>query len=193
MNVLPTELPEVRVVEPRVFADARGYFLETWQEDRYARAGLGGPLVQDNLSWSGRGVLRGLHYQHPCPQAKLVQVLSGEIVDVAVDIRRGSPTFARWVAVTLSSENRRQLWVPEGFAHGFQVVSESALVAYKCSVPYTAEYDAAIAWNDPDLAIAWPLSPTPPLLSPKDATAPLLRDVPLERLPAWTPAARLAA
>ena len=181
MNILPTGLPGVTILEPRVFRDDRGYFLETWNQSRYAEAGLTTRFVQDNVSSSARGVLRGLHYQQPSPQGKLVQALHGEIFDVAVDIRVGSPTFGRWEGVTLSAENGRQFYVPEGYAHGFVVVSEHALVSYKCTEYYQPKSEGSLRWDDPDLAIAWPVDV--PRLSPKDLDAPRLREVPAERLP----------
>ncbi len=171
MKVEDTDLPGVKLIHPRVFEDARGFFMETWHRARYREAGLP-DFVQDNLSCSKKGVLRGLHFQHPHPQGKLVQVLAGEIFDVAVDIRQGSPTFARWVGVVLSSKNRRQLYIPEGFAHGFCVLSEEALVAYKCTDVYHPEADRGLRWDDPDIGIAWPIED--PILSPKDAGAPRL-------------------
>ncbi len=183
MRVTPTELPEVLVVEPRVFGDERGYFLETFQARRYAQAGIPGPFVQDNLSFSRRGVLRGLHYQHPHGQGKLVWVLQGEVFDVAVDIRRGSPTFGRWVGVWLSAENKRQLWIPPGFAHGFCVVSETALFTYKCTDYYAPEAEGTVRWDDPELGIAWPVSD--PIVSPKDAAGLRLREIPAQRLPPY--------
>ncbi len=182
MNVAPTSLPGVLVLEPKVFRDDRGYFLETWNAARYAEAGLPARFVQDNLSSSRRGVLRGLHFQHPAAQGKLVQALRGAIFDVAVDIRRGSPTFGRWVGVELSEADGRQLYVPGGFAHGFVVIGDAALVAYKCTAPYRPRDQGAIRWDDPDLAIAWPVAD--PLLAPKDRDAPALRDLPPARLPA---------
>lgn len=181
MNVLPTELPGVMIVEPKVFGDDRGSFVETWQRERYAAAGLGTEMVQDNLSRSIRGVLRGLHFQYPQPQAKLVYPIEGEILDVAVDIRVGSPTFGRHTTALLNAKNFRQLYVPEGFAHGFCVVSEKAVVAYKCSTPYAPQFDRGVAWNDPQLAIAWPTKE--PLLSPKDAGLPRLADIPHDQQP----------
>ena len=183
MNVVETDLPGVVIVEPRVFRDDRGYFLETWNEAAYGAAGLPTRFVQDNLSSSKQGVVRALHYQHPNPQGKLVSVLDGEVFDVAVDIRIGSPTFGRWVGVTLSAENQHRLYVPEGFAHGFAVTSERALFAYKCTDFYRPEAEGSIRWDDPDLAIAWPVGRA--LLAPKDAAAPLLKDVPQERLPRY--------
>ena len=183
MRVVPTDLPDVLVVEPRVFGDHRGYFLETFQARRYAEAGIPGPFVQDNLSFSQRGVLRGLHYQHPHAQGKLVWVLQGEVFDVAVDIRRGSPTFGRWVGVRLSGENKRQLWIPPGFAHGFCVLSETALFTYKCTDYYAPEDEGTVRWDDPDLGIEWPVEE--PALSAKDAAAPMLAEIPVERLPPY--------
>jgi dTDP-4-dehydrorhamnose 3,5-epimerase len=170
MNVSQTTIPGVLVVEPVVHGDARGFFLESWHAARYADAGIVLPLVQDNHSRSARGTLRGLHYQVVRPQGKLVSVVNGEIFDVAVDLRRSSPTFGRWVGVTLSSENRRQLWVPPGLAHGFYVTSEAADVIYKCSDYYAPEHDRTLRWDDPEVGIAWPLvGGSAPLLSTKDA------------------------
>ncbi len=183
MNVIETELPGVVIVEPRVFRDDRGYFLETWNGARYASAGLPDRFVQDNLSFSTRGVLRGLHYQHPHGQGKLVSVVRGEVFDVAVDVRLGSPSFGKWVGVTLSAETGRELYIPPGFAHGFVVRGDSALFSYKCTEYYQPESEASLAWDDPDLAIAWPEDA--PRLSPKDAAAPRLRDVPTDRLPVY--------
>ncbi|MBS3968002.1 MAG: dTDP-4-dehydrorhamnose 3,5-epimerase [Truepera sp.] len=187
MKVRPTELPEVLLLEPSVFSDDRGFFLETWHQQRYAAAGLPTLFVQDNLSFSRKGTLRGLHFQHPHGQGKLVFVLQGEVFDVAVDIRGGSPTFGRWVGVTLSADNKRQLYIPEGFAHGFCVTSESALFAYKCTDFYNPQAEAGIAWDDPDLAIAWPSGN--PLLSAKDRSYPRLKELPAERLPRYEGAA----
>lgn len=181
MKIVETELPGVLVIEPRVFEDARGEFFESWNQPRWAEHGLGASFVQSNVSRSLRGVLRGLHYQWPQPQGKLVSVLEGEVYDVAVDIRRGSPTFGSATAAVLSAGNRRQMWIPEGFAHGFLVLSESALFHYLCTAPYSHEADAGLRWNDARLAIDWPNSD--PLLSPKDARLPFLDDVPIERLP----------
>ncbi|MCU0835323.1 MAG: dTDP-4-dehydrorhamnose 3,5-epimerase [Chromatiaceae bacterium] len=182
MRVIETELPGVLIVEPRVFGDERGFFLETWQRERYAAAGIPPGMVQDNQSLSRRGVLRGLHIQHPHAQGKLVQVFTGEVFDVAVDLRRGSPSFGRWVGVTLSGEDKRQLWVPPGFAHGFLVTSETALFAYKCSDYYHPETEFSLRWDDPEIGIRWPLD-GPPELSTKDQEAPTLAEVPPERLP----------
>jgi dTDP-4-dehydrorhamnose 3,5-epimerase len=174
LKVSETTLPGVLVVEPTVFRDARGLFLETFNRPRYAAAGMDIDLVQHNLSSSVRGTLRGLHYQEPRAQGKLVQVLRGSVYDVAVDIRRGSPSFGKWFAITLDGEERCQLWIPPGFAHGFCVVSDSADFFYCCSETYAPENDRAIAWNDPQLAIPWPIES--PLLSAKDAKAPTLAD-----------------
>lgn len=177
MKVIQTELPGVLILEPKRFGDDRGFFMEMFHEKRYAEAGIPGPFVQDNFSRSVKGTLRGLHFQEPNAQGKLVQALAGTVYDVAVDIRRGSPTFGKWVGVELSAENRRQLWVPAGFAHGFCVVSESADFHYKCTDFYSPTSERGIAWNDPDLGIPWPV--TSPLLSPKDSAAPRLEDAPL--------------
>jgi len=180
MNVVPCELEGVLLVEPRVYGDARGYFLETWHERRYREAGIPGPFVQDNLSFSRRGAVRGLHFQNPSAQAKLVYVLEGEVFDVAVDLRRRSPTFGRWFGIRLSAENKRQLYIPVGFAHGFAVLSETALFAYKCTEFYAPEHEATLLWNDPDLAIPWPVEQ--PVLSEKDQRGRRLRDLPPEKL-----------
>lgn len=183
MKILETDLPGCRILEPQVFGDDRGVFFETWNAPRYAQHGLDFPVAQSNVSESARGVLRGLHYQWPQPQGKLVSVLAGEVYDVAVDIRRGSPTFGRWTAAVLSAANRRQLWIPEGFAHGFVVLSEHAIFHYLCTAPYLREADAGLRWNDARLAIDWPVSE--PLLSGKDAAAPFLEDIPESRLPEY--------
>ena len=174
------EIPDVILVEPKIFPDDRGFFLETWHEQRYAQAGITKPFVQDNVSFSKRGVLRGLHFQHPHGQGKLVAVLSGEVVDIAVDIRVGSPTFAQWVSVTLSAENHKQLYVPAGFAHGFCVMSQTALFSYKCTDFYDGSAEGGLIWNDPELEIDWPIDN--PVLSEKDAALPRLKDIPAEKL-----------
>jgi dTDP-4-dehydrorhamnose 3,5-epimerase len=183
MNVVPTKLPGVVVIEPRAFADARGFLMETWNQQRYAEAGLPERFVQDNLSCSLKNVLRGLHLQFPRAQGKLISVVEGEMFDVAVDVRPGSPHFRQWVGLTLSAENKRQLYIAEGFAHGFVVLSERALIQYKCTEYYHPEHEMSVAWNDPDLAIDWPVRD--PLLSRKDSEAPRLRDIPAERLPIY--------
>lgn len=170
MRFAPTRIPEVVLIEPQVFGDSRGFFMETWHAQKFAAAGLDLTFVQDNHSKSGQGILRGLHYQIANPQGKLVRVISGEVFDVAVDLRQGSPTFGQWVGETLSAENKRMLWVPPGFAHGFYVTSEAAEFTYKCTDFYAPEHERCIRWNDADLAIAWPLvQGAPPLLSTKDA------------------------
>lgn len=176
MNVTPTEIPDVLMLSPRVFADDRGSFFESFNRRAFAEAvGREVEFVQDNQSTSRRHVLRGLHYQEPQPQGKLVRALVGTIFDVAADIRPGSATFGRWVGVELSAANRRQLWVPEGLAHGFLVLSESAEVLYKTTDFYAPSCERCLRWDDPTLAIAWPLT-APPLLSPRDAAAPTLGD-----------------
>jgi dTDP-4-dehydrorhamnose 3,5-epimerase len=180
MKVEPTALPEVMVVTPDVYRDSRGFFLETYHARKYREAGIEATFVQDNLSRSARGTLRGLHAQRRRPQGKLIRVVEGEICDVTVDIRRGSPTFARWVAVRLSGENLRQCYVPPGFAHGFCVLSDIAVVEYKCTEFYDPADEIGVIWNDPDLAIEWPIAE--PTLSAKDAAASKLRDA-LELLP----------
>ena len=177
MKVTPTRIKDVLRIEPNVHRDERGFFLETWHEARLASQGIDARFVQDNRSHSVRGTLRGLHYQLETPQGKLLQVVSGTVYDVAVDLRRSSPTFGRWVAETLSAENQLQLWIPPGFAHGFYVVSPSADVLYKCTAYYAPARDRALRWDDPELGIPWPLiSGCPPLLSAKDAGAPALRE-----------------
>lgn len=185
MKLIETGLPGCVVVEPQVFGDERGFFFESFNHDRLAAHGLAPRFVQGNVSSSVRGVLRGLHYQWPNPQGKYVSVLEGEVWDVAVDIRRGSPHFGRWTAVLLSAGNRRHFWIPEGFAHGFVALSERALFTYLCTATYDPAADANIRWNDGDLAIDWPVAE--PQLSPKDAKAPLLADIPAERLPVYVP------
>jgi dTDP-4-dehydrorhamnose 3,5-epimerase len=169
MKLTPTSLPDVLLVESRVFGDARGFFMETFRANDYAAVGIAGPFVQDNHSGSQRNALRGLHYQLRQPQGKLVRVVAGEIFDVAVDVRRSSPTFGRWAGARLSAHNRLQLWVPPGFAHGFYITSDWAEVIYKATDYYAPEWERTILWNDPAIGIAWPLTGEPPLLSAKDA------------------------
>ena len=183
MKVIETDLPGCLILEPQVFGDERGFFYESFNHDKLAVHGLQPAFVQGNVSSSTRGVLRGLHYQWPGPQGKYVSVLEGEVWDVAVDIRRGSPTFGRWTAALLSAANNRHFWVPEGFAHGFVTLTERALFAYLCTATYAREDDAGIRWNDATLAIDWPVSA--PLLSDKDAKAPFLEDIAPERLPVY--------
>ena len=169
MQVIPTAIPDVLIIEPRVFGDARGFFFESFNERAFQQAtGLGVNFVQDNHSRSARGVLRGLHYQLQQPQGKLVRVVRGSVYDVAVDVRKSSPTFGRWVGVELSESNQRQLWVPAGFAHGFLVTSESADFLYKTTDYYAPEHERCIAWDDPAIGIAWPLENLTPQLSAKD-------------------------
>jgi dTDP-4-dehydrorhamnose 3,5-epimerase len=184
VKVIETAIPGVLIIEPKTFGDARGFFMETYQRERYAENGIPSDLVQDNLSYSRHGVLRGLHVQHPHAQGKLVQVFRGEVFDVAVDIRRGSPTFGRWAGAHLSGENGRQFWVPAGFAHGFCVTGEDALFAYKCTDYYHPETELSIRWDDPDIGIEWPLDGSPEL-SQKDLGASLLKEVPADRLPPY--------
>lgn len=185
MKFTQTDLPGCIVIEPRVFGDDRGFFYESFNHDRLAEQGLAPRFVQGNVSSSSQGVLRGLHYQWPNPQGKYVSVVEGEVWDVAVDIRRGSPTFGRWTAVVLSAENKRHFWVPEGFAHGFAVLSERAVFSYLCTATYDPQADASVRWDDPALAIDWPVKS--PSLSDKDARAPLLADIDPERLPLYVP------
>ena len=177
MKFEKTRLPEVVRVIPTVHSDARGFFMETWQADRFREAGIDAAFVQDNFSRSSRGTLRGLHYQVQKTQGKLVRVVSGEVFDVAVDLRRPSPTFGQWVGEILSGENRHQLWVPPGFAHGFLVLSDTAEFEYKCTDFYAPEFERAVRWDDPDIGIEWPLpGGEMPTLSAKDAAATLLKD-----------------
>ena len=183
MRITPSRLDGALIIEPRVFGDARGFFMESWNAQRYREAGIDEQFVQDNVSRSVRGVLRGLHVQHPQGQGKLVQVLVGEVFDVAVDIRRGSPTYGQWEAVTLSEENRRQFYIPPGFAHGFCVLSDSALFSYKCTEFYAPENEVSIRWDDPDIGIEWPVDS--PILSAKDLAGIRLRDLPAERQPEY--------
>jgi dTDP-4-dehydrorhamnose 3,5-epimerase len=182
MRVTPTALPEVLLIEPEVHGDQRGFFVELWRRDSYALAGIDVDFVQDNMSRSKRGTLRGLHYQLRRTQGKLVRVVAGEVFDVAVDVRRSSPTFGRWAGVALSSVRQQCLWVPAGYAHGFLVLSESADFLYKCTDFYDPESERSVRWNDPALGVEWPLaSGIEPLLSARDASAPLLADA--ETLP----------
>lgn len=174
MNLIETALPGVLILEPKVFGDARGFFLESWNRQTMAERGLDLDFVQDNHSRSARGVLRGLHYQLENPQGKLVRVSHGAVFDVAVDVRRSSPHFGKWVGVELSGENHRMLWIPPGFAHGFVVLSDTADFLYKCTTPYHPASDRSLRWNDPAIGIAWPDTGGDPLLSAKDAAAPLL-------------------
>jgi dTDP-4-dehydrorhamnose 3,5-epimerase len=183
MEVIGTEIEGVLIFEPKVYGDRRGFFMETWNRDRYKNAGLDVTFVQDNVSSSSKGVVRGLHYQYPQPQGKLIQVLRGEVLDVAVDIRVGSRTFGKAVTTLLSEENHRQFYVPEGFAHGFCVLSETALFSYKCTDFYNANTEGGVLWNDPDLGIEWPVAE--PVLSEKDTNLPRLKDIAKDQLPEY--------
>ena len=183
MKLLPTAILEVIEIEPDIHLDRRGFFMEAYQSKRYEDSGIRTAFIQDNLSYSVQGTLRGLHFQHPHSQAKLVQVLKGEIFDAAVDIRRGSPSFGRCVGVLLSGKDNHQLYIPEGFANGFCVLSETALVYYKCSDFYSPQSEGGVLWSDPDLRIDWPVKT--PVLSEKDSRYRFLRDTLVERLPVY--------
>lgn len=187
MHVPPTDLPGVLILEPRVFKDKRGFFMETFSKNRYAETGIDIDFVQDNLSFSVKNTLRGLHFQVTHPQAKLVQCVSGEIFDVAVDVRPSSPFFGKWTAVVLSGENCRQFFIPRGFAHGFCVLSETALFMYKCSDFYCPEDEGGVSWQDPDIGIHWPI--TNPIVSEKDAAFERLAAIPKTKLPGLCPSA----
>lgn len=179
MNIFETSIPDVKIVEPTVFGDERGFFLESWSEKRFADAGISVNFVQDNHSRSAQGILRGLHYQTSHTQGKLVRVTAGSVFDVAVDLRKSSSTFGQWVGVELSDTNHRMLWVPPGFAHGFYVLSESADFLYKCTDKYSPEHEQSIVWNDPTIDIDWPLvSGAPPIVSDKDSAGLYFDDAP---------------
>ena len=180
MQITAADIEDVQIIEPQVFEDDRGYFLETYHLSRFKSAGLTDDFVQDNLSFSVKNTLRGLHFQVTRPQAKLVQVISGQIFDVAVDIRPSSPTFGRWVSVILSENNKLQVFIPEGFAHGFCVLSDSAHVAYKCSDFYDRDDEGGILWSDPAIGIDWPT--THPIVSAKDDRLPVINEIPPEKL-----------
>ncbi len=180
MNVSTCNLAGVLIIEPKVFGDSRGFFLETWNRERYYEAGLRLDFVQDNVSLSRRGTLRGLHYQNPKPQGKLLQVMQGEVFNVAVDIRRSSPTFGQWHGVVLSAENKKQFFSPPGFAHGFLVLSETALFHYKCTDFYSPKDEMTLSWEDPEVGVQWQTREV--LLSEKDKHGLKLRDIPVERL-----------
>jgi dTDP-4-dehydrorhamnose 3,5-epimerase len=183
VKVVKTAILGVLIIEPEILGDSRGFFMEAYQVDRYAAAGIGRGFVQDNLSRSSRGVLRGLHLQNPGAQGKLVMVLAGCVLDVALDVRRGSPSYGQHVAVELTDQNRRQLWIPRGFAHGFVVKSDTADFFYKCDAPYSASNELTVRWNDPALGIEWSI--VDPVLSKRDAAAPMLADV--VNLPLYEP------
>ena len=181
MKVVKTDLDGVLIIEPQVFGDGRGFFLETYHQHRYRKFGFNADFVQDNLSFSKRRTLRGLHFQHPNAQAKLVQVLQGEVFDVVVDIRPQSPSFGRWIGGNLSEDNKKQIFIPEGFAHGFCVISDTALFHYKCSDFYASDCEGGIKWNDPGLAINWPFDD--PIVSEKDRALPFLSEITPDALP----------
>ncbi|MEC7522776.1 MAG: dTDP-4-dehydrorhamnose 3,5-epimerase [Myxococcota bacterium] len=184
MEVFESDLPGVLRIQPKVFGDARGFFVETFQAERYADRGVTGPFVQDNMSRSAPGILRGLHLQHPNGQGKLVSVVEGRVLDVAVDVRVGSPTFGRHVSEVLDAERKNQLWIPPGFAHGFCVLGDApATFVYKCTAIYAPEHELSVLWDDPDLGIDWPIDA--PKLSDKDRAAQRLKDIPEDRLPRW--------
>ena len=183
MKVTETSLPGVLLIEPKVFGDSRGFFVETYHQERYTERGIAGPFVQNNLSLSVRGVIRGLHLQNPNQQGKLVQVLRGEIFDVAVDVRVGSPTYGQWTAVTLSSDKRNQVYIPPDFAHGFAVLSDEALISYQCTDYYTPKSALFIRWDDPDIGIDWPFRE--PSLSTQDEEAVALREIDPAQLPSF--------
>ena len=183
MKVVPTEIPDVLLIEPRVFPDARGEFFEAWRDERYREALGGAAFVQDSVSVTRRGVVRGLHFQQPFAQGKLVTVLSGAVLDIAVDVRRGSPTFGRWVAEELSAANHKQLWIPAGFAHGFQALADGTVFSYKMTETYHPESERVVNYADPAIGISWPLPVT--TVAPKDAAAPMLSGLPPEFLPVY--------
>ncbi|MDP5209199.1 dTDP-4-dehydrorhamnose 3,5-epimerase [Microbulbifer sp. 2205BS26-8] len=177
MKVIATTIPDVKIIEPKVFGDKRGFFFESFRQDLFNNACVERVFVQDNHSKSTQGILRGLHYQTEQTQGKLVRVIKGEVFDVAVDLRKSSPTFGQWVGFTLSAENKRQLWVPEGFAHGFYVISAEAEFVYKCTEYYAPEHEHSLRWDDPEFAIEWPLvNGETPKLSAKDAQGKLLKE-----------------
>ena len=187
MNIRELNLPGVFVIEPKVFTDTRGYFFESWSCERYAHLGLPKSFVQDNVSRSIRGVVRGLHIQNPNSQGRLISVLAGEVFDVAVDVRVGSPTFGKWIGQILSDERKNQIWIPPGFAHGFMVTSHRAVLSYKCTEYYSPEHEFSIAWDDPEIAIQWPVQMLEGVdveMSAKDLAAKRLRDIDPSRLPA---------
>ena len=169
MNIIECDIPGPLVIEPKAFGDDRGFFMESWNAEGFAKAGLDLTFVQDNHSRSQKGVLRGMHFQNPGPQGKLVRVVRGAVFDAVVDLRRSSPTFGKWTGVTLSAENKRMFWVPEGFAHGFLTLEDDTDFLYKCTTPYAPQNEGSLAWDDPTVGIEWPLDGITPLLSSKDA------------------------
>lgn len=184
MDVIDSPLPGIKIIQPKVFGDARGFFLETYSAQRYRDAGIPDAFVQDNVSLSARGILRGLHFQNPGSQGKLVTVLKGEVFDVVVDVRAGSPNFGKWFGLLLNEETKQQLWVPAGFAHGFVVTSESALFSYKCDAYYQPENEFSLLWNDPEIGIDWPI--LDPRLSQKDVLGKALKDFAPSELPIFS-------
>lgn len=183
MQIIDTNISDLKVIEPKIFHDARGCFFESYHAERYQEHGIPTRFVQDNVSHSKHGVLRGLHFQQPQGQGKLVSVQWGEVYDVAVDVRQGSKTFGQWYGIILSHKNKRQLWIPSGFAHGFVVTSEEAIFTYKCDAYYNSKTEQTIRWDDPELRIPWPVQQ--PSLSPKDQAADFLKDMPLGNLPIY--------
>ncbi len=179
MNIIETAIPGPLIIEPRVFGDARGFFMETWNQAAFASAGLDMAFVQDNHSRSQKGVLRGLHFQQPGTQGKLVRVTSGAVFDVAVDLRVSSPSFGKWVGVELSADNKRMFWVPEGFAHGFLTLADDTDFLYKCTALYAPQHEHTLLWNDPAVGVEWPLDGIAPLISEKDARGLALADIPV--------------
>ncbi len=177
MNIVPTAIPGPVIIEPKVFGDERGFFMETWNAANFTEAGLNLSFVQDNHSRSQKGVLRGLHFQNPHPQGKLVRVTRGAVFDVVVDLRWSSPHFGKWVGVELSAQNRRMFWVPEGFAHGFLTLEDDTDFLYKCTAPYAPQSEHTLAWDDPAVGITWPLDDVEPIISAKDAAGVSLMDV----------------
>lgn len=178
MKIIPAEIPGPLIIEPRVFGDTRGFFLESWNQAAFHEAGLDLEFVQDNHSRSQKGVLRGLHFQNPGPQGKLVRVVSGTVFDVAVDLRRSSPHFGQWFGVELSAENMRMFWVPEGFAHGFLTLEDGTDFLYKCTAPYAPEHEHSLAWDDPAVGVDWPITGIDPIISDKDKSGLSLAEVP---------------
>lgn len=176
MQVMPTAIPDVKVIEPKVFGDERGFFMESWNARAFADAGINAAFVQDNHSRSAKGVLRGLHYQIGAAQAKLVRIVAGSVFDVAVDLRRSSPTFGQWVGEILSADNKRMLWVPQGFAHGFLSLEDGTELLYKCTDFYSPDAEHCLAWDDPTVGIDWPLDGLVPLVSTKDAVGKAFAD-----------------
>jgi dTDP-4-dehydrorhamnose 3,5-epimerase len=177
VNIIDCNIPGPLILEPRVFGDYRGFFMESWNAQAFAKAGLDLTFVQDNHSHSQKGVLRGMHFQNPGPQGKLVRVVRGAVFDAVVDLRLSSPTFGKWTGVVLSAENKRMFWVPEGFAHGFLTLEDDTDFLYKCTAPYSPEHEASLAWDDPTVGIEWPLDGIEPKLSAKDAVGVALADV----------------